>query len=231
MKKIQIGRTAGKNDVVINKPDISNMHCSITQLSDAEYLVEDLDSTNGTWVNGTRIFKQRVGLYDELRLSQNEVVSIAQLFSKPAAPPPSQRTPLDYTKEFTALEDVWESYQKDRNSTTERYEKKKRNTQVLITVIPALIFFGLKFTLFKNLSSELQNDISSSWILVSLLLNYVAATVISNQSILKELQEMDNEFKIRYVCPNSKCYSQFGNTPWKYYKRQKKCMRCNAQYA
>ncbi|WP_246637626.1 FHA domain-containing protein [Crassaminicella profunda] len=48
-----IGRKK-RNDVVINDPFISNEHLKIT-LDEGEYFVEDLDSANGTYLNGDRI--------------------------------------------------------------------------------------------------------------------------------------------------------------------------------
>ncbi|MBI5366671.1 MAG: Flp pilus assembly complex ATPase component TadA [Planctomycetes bacterium] len=41
-------------DVVMNRPNISRQHCEILQ-HDGKYLVRDLNSANGTYVNGARI--------------------------------------------------------------------------------------------------------------------------------------------------------------------------------
>src|SRR5215472_2978677 len=41
-------------DLVVERPTISGRHCRFTELADG-YLLEDLGSSNGTYVNGERI--------------------------------------------------------------------------------------------------------------------------------------------------------------------------------
>ena len=50
---MRIGR-APQNEVVINARSISRFHCQIKREGD-RLLIEDLDSTNGTFVNGVRV--------------------------------------------------------------------------------------------------------------------------------------------------------------------------------
>lgn len=56
MKKIRIGRGAG-NDVVINDNVVSTNHAVITVTDFGEITIEDLNSKNGTFVNGSRVQK------------------------------------------------------------------------------------------------------------------------------------------------------------------------------
>jgi hypothetical protein len=48
-----IGREAG-NDLVIEDPQVSRRHAQLTQQGNS-YLIEDIGSTNGTYVNGKRV--------------------------------------------------------------------------------------------------------------------------------------------------------------------------------
>ena len=67
MKIITIGRGAA-NDIVINDPQASRTHCQIIY-SEGVYTIVDLNSTNGTYVNGVR----RNG---STRLNPNDIVRI-----------------------------------------------------------------------------------------------------------------------------------------------------------
>jgi pSer/pThr/pTyr-binding forkhead associated (FHA) protein len=49
-----IGRTPGAN-FIVDAPLISRVHCRLTVAADGCVDVVDLDSTNGTWINGERV--------------------------------------------------------------------------------------------------------------------------------------------------------------------------------
>lgn len=65
-----VGR-APRADFVVDAPLVSRLHCRLT-LQDNGVLVEDLDSTNGTFVNGTRVRKSLLGSGDTLRVGRVE---------------------------------------------------------------------------------------------------------------------------------------------------------------
>ncbi|MCX3285943.1 FHA domain-containing protein [Streptomyces sp. NEAU-H22] len=52
--EIRVGRSADA-DVPLDDPDVSRLHCTVTVSADGRVAVADLDSTNGTTVNGTRV--------------------------------------------------------------------------------------------------------------------------------------------------------------------------------
>ncbi|MBB6076006.1 FHA domain-containing protein [Streptomyces paradoxus] len=52
--EIRIGRSADA-DVPLDDPDVSRLHCAVTVSADGRVAVADLNSTNGTTVNGTRV--------------------------------------------------------------------------------------------------------------------------------------------------------------------------------
>jgi hypothetical protein len=51
---LTIGREV-KNDIVINDAEVSRQHLRLTEQAGSGYMVEDLASTNGTFVNGQRL--------------------------------------------------------------------------------------------------------------------------------------------------------------------------------
>ncbi|MGK5698254.1 FHA domain-containing protein, partial [Streptomyces sp. URMC 128] len=52
--EIRIGRSADA-DVPLDDPDVSRLHCAVTVSADGHVSVADLDSTNGTTLDGTRV--------------------------------------------------------------------------------------------------------------------------------------------------------------------------------
>jgi pSer/pThr/pTyr-binding forkhead associated (FHA) protein len=65
-----VGR-APRADFVVDAPLVSRLHCRLTLQPDG-LLVEDLESTNGTFVNGERVTKLLMRSGDALRVGRVE---------------------------------------------------------------------------------------------------------------------------------------------------------------
>ena len=70
--KITIGRL-GNNDIHINNPAISKQHAQIVKNQD-NYLIEDLKSTNGIYLNKTRIFLRYLKDGDVINIGKHTLV-------------------------------------------------------------------------------------------------------------------------------------------------------------
>ncbi|MEX2270786.1 MAG: FHA domain-containing protein [Vicinamibacterales bacterium] len=60
-----IGR-ATRADFIVDAPLVSRVHCRLTADKSGQLVVEDLDSTNGTHVNGQRVARAVVKAGDEI---------------------------------------------------------------------------------------------------------------------------------------------------------------------
>ncbi len=61
-----------ENDIVLDHPEVSGRHCKITKNREGRYLLTDLSSTNGTFVNGRQIDSPvMVGKSDVIMLGAN----------------------------------------------------------------------------------------------------------------------------------------------------------------
>lgn len=69
-----IGRSS-RADFVVDAALVSRIHCRLTALPDGELEVRDLDSTNGTFVNGQRIGIVRLASGDRLQVGRVELVA------------------------------------------------------------------------------------------------------------------------------------------------------------
>jgi len=70
-----VGRAIGA-DFVLDDPLVSRTHCRITELPNGELEVQDLNSTNGTFVNGTRIQNARLTSGDSLKIGRLELIAL-----------------------------------------------------------------------------------------------------------------------------------------------------------
>jgi pSer/pThr/pTyr-binding forkhead associated (FHA) protein len=68
-----VGRATGA-DFIVDAALVSRVHCRLTALPDGELEVRDLDSTNGTFVNGERVDRARLADGDRLQVGRLELV-------------------------------------------------------------------------------------------------------------------------------------------------------------
>jgi pSer/pThr/pTyr-binding forkhead associated (FHA) protein len=67
-----LGR-ATRADFIVDEPLVSRLHCRFTAGAAGGLEVEDLDSTNGTFVNGKRVKKKRLAAGDSVRIGRVEL--------------------------------------------------------------------------------------------------------------------------------------------------------------
>jgi pSer/pThr/pTyr-binding forkhead associated (FHA) protein len=73
-----IGRATGA-DFIVDAALVSRVHCRVTALTGGELEVRDLDSTNGTYVNGERIETARLAPGDRLQVGRIELVAMREV--------------------------------------------------------------------------------------------------------------------------------------------------------
>lgn len=68
--KLKIGRRES-NDIVLRFANVSGEHCLLT-LESGYWFITDLDSSNGTKVNGVRVVRKRLDPGDELAVAKHK---------------------------------------------------------------------------------------------------------------------------------------------------------------
>ena len=68
-----LGRTA-RADFIVTAALVSRLHCRLTADRSDQLVVEDLDSTNGTIVNGRRVKRSLLRAGDRLKVGRMEFV-------------------------------------------------------------------------------------------------------------------------------------------------------------
>ena len=70
-----LGRATGA-DFSLDGGLVSRVHCRLTALSDGALEVRDLESTNGTFVNGERVETARLASGDRLQIGRVELIAL-----------------------------------------------------------------------------------------------------------------------------------------------------------
>src|SRR5688500_19065415 len=73
-----LGRATGA-DFIVDAALVSRVHCRLTLLPGGDLEVRDLESTNGTFVNGQRIEAARLVPGDRLQIGRVELVALRDL--------------------------------------------------------------------------------------------------------------------------------------------------------
>lgn len=203
---IRIGK-ANDNDFVIDDPHVSRYHARLISQGEGIWLLEDLDSTNGTFVNGQQIVKKRISSTDQIKFGDNCPVSLTQIL----------KCDNDYSEEFAALKSVYDNYIQSKVKIQSSNQFKIRVFQSLPFAIPGIIGVVIGF-LGKG---------TPLLMVLSLLLVIFAPTIgillgaRQSAKVPQQLQDIANQFKIDYVCP--KCGTFLGEIPWESLKNKKHC--------
>ena len=86
MRTIKIGRSAS-NDLVLSNPKVSGNHATlVVQDNEMSATLKDLNSTNGTYVNGRRITGETVVRPTDVLRFGNEETSLQRILAQVTAP-------------------------------------------------------------------------------------------------------------------------------------------------
>lgn len=70
-----LGRAIGA-DFIVDAALVSRVHCRLTALADGGLELRDMDSTNGTFVNGTRVATTRLASGDRVQIGRVELLAL-----------------------------------------------------------------------------------------------------------------------------------------------------------
>lgn len=216
-----------QNDVVLAFGDVSSCHARLTCLSEQVFLLEDENSTNGTFVNGIRYQRAICSREDSVSLANhlldlNELFPIAQLQASfrdehnIAEVAPAQKiNPLDFTAEFAELGNYCNFFKQQKTLLL-----KKQNNGGFLRLIPTAVLGALGLIIGHG--TFMFTTLASS---VGGLIGMVLSNALSP---VEKLAALEEEYKIKYTCPNPKCLLPFNQTPWEVLARKQVCDRCKA---
>ncbi|MDR1161616.1 MAG: FHA domain-containing protein [Tannerellaceae bacterium] len=212
---ITIGK-AGDNDFVVNDPHVSRYHARLLRDEEGCLFLEDVASTNGTFVNGSQIVKKKVSPTDTLLLGENYKLELSEVL----------KAGNDYSEDFARLKGVYDTYIEQKIKIQSSNQFKTRLFQTL-----PFAFIGIIGVLISTLGkgSAVLFGIS---LFVTICVPTIGIYLGAKQSakIPRQLQDLSNRFKIDYVCP--KCGTFLGEIPWESLSNRKQCpvSSCKAKW-
>jgi hypothetical protein len=211
---IRIGK-ADDNDFVLDDPHVSRYHARLIRQEGA-WLLEDLSSTNGTYVNELQISKKRIVSTDRIRLGGSYYTSLPEIL----------KSKNDYSEEFAALRNVYDRY-------VQAKVKIQSSNQFKIRIMHTLPF-GLVGVIGVVINYLVVKDpiLLGASFLITICAIAAGIYMGAKQSakVPQQLQDLVNQFKIDYVCP--KCGTFLGEIPWESLKNRKYCplSSCKAKW-
>ncbi len=205
--KIRIGK-ADDNDFIVHDVHVSRHHACLIREEDGCWFLEDVGSTNGTFVNGAQIVKKRITPTDKITLGNDYVLNLSDVL----------KGINDYSAEFTALKKIYDDYIQAKVKIQSSNQFKTRLMQSLPFALIGVIGFVI---------ARISGNAEPEWIALSLFIAICAPTIgiylgaKQAAKVPKQLQDIANQFKIDYVCP--KCGTFLGEIPWESLKNKKHC--------
>ena len=227
MKKneILIGREVAKGEYLIGKQytAVGRRHARIIRNPDGVY-IEDLNTANGTFVNGQSVNRKllkpsdkiMLGGVDYYELNLNDVLLLLPLSDG------------EFQEKFLQLKQVYDDYQKEKVRIQSGSMGKMMMKRTLPMALPGFLILMVSLFLDKS-NPQVNTYIQLSGGLLSALAIMLGA-VWASKSMAKMPEHLNNlreQFLINYVCPN--CKHSFGEIPWEVIKNQGKCKACQHQ--
>lgn len=210
-----LGRSL-ENDIVIDDPFVGRKHLNIAYRSEKELLIEDLDSSNFTFVNGVRIKKKLVTPDDKVSLG-SYILDTKNLFLEVSKKINESRT--DFTEEFKSIQKVYLDYEKKVND----YRRKSQIFPMLIRSFITLCAMASAFFIFSD--PQIRYPVMTG----AGLLGGIISIAMQRDSKLKDkIDILTAELEMVYKCP--KCGRSLISRRWQHWAAKKECESCGAKW-
>jgi hypothetical protein len=212
---IRIGK-AEDNDFVVDNVYVSRYHARLTRDDSGNLIIEDANSTNGTFVNGDQVLRKMINASDVVTLGEHYTLNIGDVL----------KFDNDYSEEFAALKPVYEAYIKEKIRIQSSNQFKTRLFQSLPFAVIGVAGLVIGF------AGKGNYNIMIASFLLAICAPTIGVYFGAKQSakIPELLQNIANRFKIDYVCP--KCGVFLGEIPWESLANKKRCSMtsCKAKW-
>ena len=202
--KMIVGRK-GEQPFLITDQTVSSRHCEITQLAEGKFHIKDLDSTNGTYVNGVGIIECDVTSSETVKLGENYQLDLQKCFQQvsPNAVFPER------------LRTIYNNYSDAKRNIV----SSQKWGMTFRIIIPQICNMALNMILGNERSTYILGVIISLGV-------SVLVTAISDKSG-KRMENLSNTFQQQYADGN--CNKFLGNYSPDYIENNLKCICPNCK--
>ena len=223
--KMKIGRQ-GQQPFQITDKRVSSIHCDVTDLGNGTFEIQDLESTNGTFVNGTQIIKCQVSINDKIVLGGSYQLDLTKCFKK-TIPTPQPPDPTHDGIFPLHLRKIYEDYTNQKNK-IKTSQRNKQNVRMLFMSIPGILGLALG----RIFDQEIITGISAICLVISFII--LLSSLFGTDKTEKEFDAITDNFKLKYVCGNTfggkKCGQFLGfDSPLIWESRGCICPKCKKQ--
>ncbi|MDR1203633.1 MAG: FHA domain-containing protein [Tannerellaceae bacterium] len=218
--KRTIGRAEG-NTIQVNYEDVSENH-AVIYVEDRELIIEDLNSSNGTFVNGFRIKKVALKPEDKVSIVKHPF-DVIPIFKKLMLEPEFN----DYSREFGHLKKVYDDYQTEKEKIVKEGQRRLGLRKFMIMSLPVILFVTL-YAFFSGDGSR-GAFFFPVYIALNSLLQATAMFLTTDKKRDEKLKLAKIEFNKKYKCPRCKTYQL--SKEWELHRDDKQCPNCKAIWA
>ena len=230
--EIIVGRRGEQSFLIMDKA-VSGKHLKLTTMPDGNVQVEDLGSTNGTFIDGVRIIKKVVSRNTVVQMGStftfriNDVLPEVKTSPVPPTPPTPPTPPKpEYDEEilrkFQNLESVWKKYQEEKINL-----QKNNASKGFLRMLPMFVLGGLGYMIscIPELA-DFRTAITLAGLGIGIIITWISYK--SATSLPEQMEKLNQQFQIDYVCP--KCKQFLGFTPFEGLKNRGQCSACKSKW-
>lgn len=224
--EIIVGRRGEQSFPIMDKA-VSGKHLKLTTMSDGNVQVEDLGSTNGTFVDGVRIIKKVVSRNTVVQMGPTFTFRISDVIKKDVTAgggEPAMKPKEEYS--ITHLENVWNNYEHDLAEIRAKSLAigKKRMLPMMLGMASTALSPILAMIL------SLQTLYITVPVSLICLIMYIQAYNIKDTSS-EDQKTAKAKYIQHYVCPNPHCKRYVGNLgEYMVLKQNKNCPYCKCNW-
>jgi hypothetical protein len=225
LERITIGR-AVDNRVVLTPTNIGRHHAVITITAPNVYLLEDLDSKHGTYVNSERIHRKLISGEDKISFATNHLV-VCEILEMAKVIKPTNKASKgdDYTEEFAAMQTIYEQYQlfKTEEINIGHVIRRTQEHLRLGGALAAPTITGLALLFATGPLAPVIGVIGGCGL--GMLIPAIGSKFLNED---EKLQQPRLYFANNWKCPKCGDKASLYNKSWETLAKQKKCTKCNA---